>query len=207
MKDPDFDVEIGGWQGRILDVYEDEDDPPTLLIEWDSLTLKARDGAYFERCMAENLDWASIYLYADDLERAEPRDTAADVAQTIEQIAGQYGRVDLDEQDRRIQQVLAGVDEDDELDALNVWEEFLEKNLTFPFEAGVHESQERGSLKAGDRVKVIEITDVDDMYGIIAHLRVGRKSYHFPLCDLEVVDESSPNFQPVDDYSVWFANR
>ena len=60
VKDPDFDVEIGGWQGRILDVYEDEDDPPTLLIEWDSLTLKARAGAYFERCVAEQMDWAGM---------------------------------------------------------------------------------------------------------------------------------------------------
>jgi Domain of unknown function (DUF6398)/Calcium binding len=203
VKDPDFDAKIGGWQGRSIDVYED--DPPMLHIEWDSLTLKGQDGAYFERCVAENLDWASMYLYADDLERAEPRDTEEDVEQTVEQIAGQYGRVNLDEQDRRIQQVLAGVDEDNEL--VDVWEEYLEKNLAFPVEAVIDESQERGPLKTGDRVKVTEITDVDEMYGIIVHLRVGRKSYHFPLCDLKVVDESSPNFQRVDDYRVWFANR
>ncbi len=205
VKDPDFDAEIGGGQGRIVDVYED--DPPTLHIEWDSLTLQVPDGAYFERCVAEKLDWASMYLYAADLDRAEPRDIEQDVERMVEQISSQYGRVDLDEQDRRIQQVLAGVDEDDELDALNVWEEYLEKNLAFPFEAIAHEYQERGPLKTGDRVKVTEITDVDDMYGIIVHLRVGRKSYHFPLCELKVVDEASPNFQRVDDYSVWFANR
>jgi hypothetical protein len=205
VKVPDFDAEIGGWQGRILDVYEDN--PPTLHIKWDSLSLKGQDGDYFERCVAEKMDWASMYLDADDLKRAEPRDTEEDVEQAVERISGQYGRVVLDEQDRRIQQVLASVDEDDELDALNVWEEYLEKNLAFPFEAVVDEAQERGPLKTGDRVKVIEITDVDEMYGIIAHLRVGRKSYDFPLCDLKVVDESLPNFQLVDDYGVWFANR
>ena len=34
------------------------------------------------------------------------------------------------------------------------------------------------------------------------------KSYYvFPLCDLEVLDKSSPYYQPVKDYAVWFANR
>jgi hypothetical protein len=204
MKDPDFDAEIGGWQGRIVEVYND--DPPTLHIEWDSLTSKVQDGAYFARCQAEKLDWASMYLSADDLERAEPRDTEEEVAQTVEEITRQYGRVDLAEQDRRIQQVLAGVDEDDEVDALDTWEAYLEEKLVFPFEAVVHKYEERGPLKTGDRVKVTEITDVDEKYGIIAHLRVGHKSYYLPLCEIKVIDEASPNFQLVDDYGVWFAN-
>jgi hypothetical protein len=205
VKDPDFDAELGGWQGRVIEVYDD--DPPTLHVEWDSLTLQAQDGAYFERCQAEKLDWASIYLDASDFDRAEPRDTAEEVTQTIEAITHQYGRVDLEAQDRRIQQVLAGTDEDDELDALAVWEEYLEKTLTFPFEAVVHRYEERGPLMTGDRVKVVEITDVDDLYGVIVRLRVGHKSYHLPLCELEAADDSSPNSEPVDDYGVWFANR
>jgi hypothetical protein len=205
VKDPDFDAELGGWQGRVIEVYDD--DPPTLYVEWDSLTLRAQDGAYFERCLAEKLDWASIYLDASDFDRAEPRDTKAEVAQAVAEITRQYGRVDLAAQDRRIQQVLTGVDEDDELDALDVWEEYLEKTLTFPFEAVVHKSEERGPLKTGDRVKVVEITDADEMYGIIVHLRVGHKSYYLPLCELKAADDSSPNSEPVDDYGVWFANR
>jgi hypothetical protein len=205
VKDPDFDGELGGWQGRVVEAFDDE--PPVLHVAWDSLTLRAQDGAYFERCQAAKLDWASIYLDASDFERAEPRDTPEEVAQTIEAITHQYGRVDLEAQDRRIQQVLAGTDEDDELDALAAWEEYLEKTLTFPFEAVVHKAEERGKLKTGDRVKVVEITDVDDMHGIIAHLRVGHKSYYLPLCELEAADDSSPNSEPVDDYGVWFANR
>ena len=38
-------------------------------------------------------------------------------------------------------------------------------------------------------------------------LRRERRKYVFPLCDLEVVDKSSSNYQPVKDYAVWFANR
>jgi hypothetical protein len=48
---------------------------------------------------------------------------------------------------------------------------------------------------------------VDDLYGVIVDLRHGRLTCAFPLCDLEVIDERSPNHQPVRDYAVWFANR
>ena len=91
VKDPDFDIDLGGWQGRIIDI--DDDDPPTAYVVWDSLTLRTQDGTYFERCQAETLDWASIYLGADVLERTAPRDTVADMEQAVEALARQYGRV------------------------------------------------------------------------------------------------------------------
>lgn len=90
---------------------------------------------------------------------------------------------------------------------LDAWEDYLAKHLSFPFEAEVSEYQERGPLQAGDRVTVQGISDVDDLYGIIARLRHDRERYTFPLCDLEVADEDSPNHQTVQDYAVWFANR
>jgi hypothetical protein len=34
-----------------------------------------------------------------------------------------------------------------------------------------------------------------------------RGKYLFQLCDLEAVDRNSQDFTPIDDYSVWFANR
>jgi len=71
----------------------------------------------------------------------------------------------------------------------------------------VSEFQERGPLRVGNRVKVTGISRLDGMYGLIVHLRVGQRQYEFPLCDLEVVDERSPNCEPVHDYAVWFANR
>jgi hypothetical protein len=90
---------------------------------------------------------------------------------------------------------------------LDAWENHLAKHLSFPFEAEVSEYQERGPLQAGNRVTVQRISDVDDLCGVIVCLRHGRTQYHFPLCDLEVVDKQSPNHQLVDDYAVWFANR
>ena len=48
---------------------------------------------------------------------------------------------------------------------------------------------------------------MDDLYGVIVRLAYGRRKYDFPLCELEVTDKHSPNYQIVDEYAVWFANR
>jgi hypothetical protein len=77
----------------------------------------------------------------------------------------------------------------------------------FPFEAEVDEFQERGPLQVGDRLTVLGIKDVDDLYGGLVSCRQGQQPYAFPLADLAAVGEDSPNAQPVQDYCVWFANR
>ena len=71
----------------------------------------------------------------------------------------------------------------------------------------VDEYQDRGPLQAGDQVKVLSISAIDDSYGLIVRLRLGHQQYDFPLCNLKVVDQSSPNSQLVDDYRTWHANR
>jgi hypothetical protein len=47
----------------------------------------------------------------------------------------------------------------------------------------------------------------DDSYGVIVDVRLGRRKYAFPLCNLEVADTESPNYRIVHDYRVWFANH
>ena len=112
-----------------------------------------------------------------------------------------------DDEDKRIQAVLDRIDPDDGMEALDVWEEHLEENLSFPFEAEISEWQDRGPLRTGERVKVKSIFEADDHYGILVEVRRGREKFIFPLCDLEVTDQQSPNYQVVMDYAVWFANR
>ena len=54
-------------------------------------------------------------------------------------------------------------------------------------------------------VTAIEL--VDDHYGIIIDVKVKRKKFALPLCDLEILDKDTTNYQLVDDYSTWYANR
>jgi hypothetical protein len=205
--DPDLGIDIGGWQGNILNVEVGEGGEILVHIQWDSVTLKNMPDEVIEECEEQGLGWAEMYLGIDEVEPAEPRDTPTDAAWMIDTLSGKFAWSHLGEQGKRIRQVLAGVDEDQDMDALGTWEEYLEANLSFPFEAEVDEYQERGPLQAGDRVKVTGIGLVDDLYGIIVDVRHERKKYAFPLCDLAVIDRHSPNQLIVDDYRTWFANR
>lgn len=207
-KDPDFeDMYIGGWQGRVVEITEAEDSTILVCIQWDSVTLKNMSSEFIDRSEEEGLDFANMYLGTQEVERVTPRDTEEDVAKTREEISRKHSWSWLGKEGKRIQQVLADVDEDDEMEVLEAWERYLEKHLAFPFEAKVAEYQEEGPLQTGNRVSVKRISLVDDLYGLIVDLARGREKYAFPLCDLEVIDKNSPNYQPVEDYRTWFANK
>ena len=205
--DPDFGINTGGWQGRISGMDASERGQIFVSIQWDSITLKNMPGSVIEQCEERGLAWTEIVLAAKAVELTAPRDTEEDVAKAVAKLATKYAWSYLGEQGKRIQQALASVDPDDEMAALEAWEEYLEGTLTFPFQAEIDEWQERGPLQAGDRVKVTGIDLVDDMYGIIVDVRRGRRKYACPLCELKVLDEDSLNYQVVKDYRVWFADR
>lgn len=146
-------------------------------------------------------------LEANDVELAKSRDTTKAAEKVIKKLEAKHAWDHLEEEDKRIQAVLADVDPDDEWAAVEAWEKHLRKVLQLPFNVEVSESQDRGPLQCGDKVSVKGLTMIDDLYGIIVEGRFGRKKYHFPLCDLEPVGKRQPNYQVVHDFAVWFANR
>ncbi len=204
--DPDFDIEIGGWQGRISEIHP-AGNQDTVMIAWDSVTLRHVPGWVIAQSAERGLDWTLMGIEIRDVELADPRDTERDVAQAVEALSREHAWSWLGEEGIHIGEILAGVDPDDEMALLDRWEEHLQRHLRFPFDAEVAEYQERGPLQSGDRVSVHSVFDVDDHYGIIVLIKHGRQQYHFPLCDLEAADERSANYQLVHDYAVWFANR
>ncbi len=201
--DPDLKVTIGGWQGRISEINQKDN---LIAIVWDSLTLKQMSGKMIDQCEEEGLDWTTMYLALEDVELTNPRDNEDDVEEIIIILESQHQWSFLGEEGHRIQAVLANVKEGHEWAAFKAWKAHFQKVLKFPFEAEVAEPQDRGPLKTGERVKVLRLEEADDMYGLLVTI-VGRQKYVFPLCDLEVLDQASPNYQPVKDYVVWFANR
>ncbi|RME60172.1 hypothetical protein D6779_02650 [Candidatus Parcubacteria bacterium] len=205
VKDPDLNIDLGGWQGRISEIKEKDN---IICIAWDSLTLKQIPDEIIARCEEEGMDWTRIYLYSDEVERATPRDSEDDVEEAIAMLEERHVWSYLGEQGKRIQAVLDQAEElGDEWSEFEAWENYLQQVLKFPFQAEVSEWQEKGPLRTGAKVTVLEIEEIEDMYGILVSIRYGRRHYVVPLCDLEVVDKSSPNYQPVDDYATWFANR
>jgi len=96
------------------------------------------------------------------------------------------------------------------------WEYWLNEKLTFPFmvkrmededDAYFTDAAEHQPFRLGHEMKAICIEQEDDFYGIILKVREGRRVGYVPLCDVEVVDREDPNFWPVREYVVWFANR
>ena len=208
ITDPDDEaVNIGGWQGRIIDFPEAEDDSVFVEIEWDSQTLRAIPDTSFEYYEEKGLDWRNIVLNAEEIESADPRDSQNDVLLTRKTIEDTLRYSWMGEIGKRIQTILADVDPDDDIESFNTWKTYLTQHLSFPFDAIIDEYQEEGPLREGDQVKVNRISLIDEIYGIIVELRRGRERYDCPLCELDVLDKRSPNYQVVQDYRMWFVNQ
>jgi hypothetical protein len=82
VKDPDFGGDIGGWQGRVMEIRADEQGIPMLDLQWDSLTLGQIPPSAIQHCEEEGLDWSTMGLYAHEVEPAQPRDKPRDVERT-----------------------------------------------------------------------------------------------------------------------------
>ena len=207
VKDPDYGIDIGGSQGRITEIKFHQDGDITILFQWDSLTLKRMPANIIRQSEEDGLDWTLMGLSPEDVTRGEPRDTQADVDAAIEMLFTEHRWDYLGKQGRRIYQVLRNIDEDDDMEAFETWQMYLEAHLKLPLEAVVSENQERGPLQAGDPVKVIGFEGVEDLYGVLVNIKARGRLYVFPLCDLEAVNENTADYTLVDDYAVWFANR
>lgn len=89
---------------------------------------------------------------------------------------------------------------------LDIWLDYLEKELIFPFKASIQDS-ENLELQWKDIVNVKQIEDFVDMYGVLLEIRKGRKKFIFPLCDLEVVEKQSRNRFIIDAFLEWWTEK
>lgn len=191
----------------MAEIFDAEGDKVMINIKLDSITLRSFSQDYIRQSKVGGLDWTSMNLWLDDVKPAQPRDTEKDVELVVGELFALHSWDDLGEEGARIGSVLKDVDPDDMYGCVEAWGEHLEKVLVFPFDTIIVEGDYRGPLKYGDKLRVHSINIIDDHYGVIVNVRLGRLRYDHPLCDLEVLDKKSPNYQNVMDYVVWFANR
>lgn len=75
VRDPDFDIPIGGWQGRVEDAGPGEDGAWLYCVAWDSVTLGRMRKGIIAQCARDGLDWSKTYVPESDMKPAEARDT------------------------------------------------------------------------------------------------------------------------------------
>ena len=204
VHDPDFNICIEGWQGRISEIDIQEN---LICIEWDSFTLSQMPSEIIEQCEEEGWDWKRMFLQIDEVELTHPRDKKEDVESAIDYLNKKYWWSSFGEGGKRIDAVLNRKDGEDEFSDFEAWEKYLTEVLNFPFKAIINKWQEKGPLRSGDKVKVWGVEGSEDLYGIIMRVHMRLRKYAIPLCELDIIDQLSTNYQPVEDYKTWFANR
>jgi hypothetical protein len=123
------------------------------------------------------------------------------------------GTMSVEESEKRIAKIL-GVKKDEELPdvskkTLKIYCSYLDKNLSFPFDAEY--SVETGPLE--NRYYDIKVTDLlelgefpsPEFYGVICKGSQGRHKIEIPLADL-TVKQKGKNRQLIEDYCRWFWN-
>ncbi len=207
VKDADFDVDMGGWQGRIIEIQKHDDGDTILLVEWDSITLDSFSDDFFENSEEEGMAWQEYYIPTTEIKITTPRDTKAETQKAIRKYSAKFAWVHLGHQGKEIQAVLEGINPGDESACFNAWYDHFDKNLSFPFDAEISEFQERGPHRAGEKVQVLALEDIEYPYGVLVKIKKDGRKYAFPLCDLEASDTNSKLHDLVENYAIWFANR
>jgi len=191
---------LSGWQGRCVALSENGD---TLTIQLDSITLKNIPPAYIAGCEEWGVSWSFLQLAFQDVLRTTARDREEDVPVAIAAVETRYSWLSLGEQGERIRQIINHASMHNLFVFYEIWQAYLQEHLTFPFVAIVVEAQ-RGPIPQNAEVIVTEISLVDDTVGIVVRIRIKRRVYHIPLCELRAINATAELKQLIDDYTTWF---
>jgi hypothetical protein len=96
------------------------------------------------------------------------------------------------------------------------WPQWLAQRLALPFMVTREEDDDdayflEGAAKApfrlGHKMQVLSLAEEDVDKGVMVEVREKQQTGCVPLCDLKVTPKTDPNYWPVREYVVWFANR
>ena len=205
-KAPDFEYQLmDNWQGKVVDIQKDT---KLVEIEWDSETLLNTPEKYLKDLIKEGYDYEIMTLEISELERANRRDNSNQRKDVKSKLDAKLYWIELfDEEEKSIKygKLFQGIKLDNYNELYQKWEEYLSENLKFPIETKVVES-ERGRIRNGTKIKLLDIEDYDEMYGIFGIGKHEREAVTFPICNLEAIDKKSKNYELLRDYAIWFAN-
>jgi|GEM_PF-589475 len=226
VKDPDYEYDLSGWQGRITHI--DKNDGIYIEIAWDSITLDQMSTEYIDTSMEEGFEYYLMWLNENDIVLAEPRDQPAAVDDKINTLNKQFGYINSEEQHQQITQIPKSKDLSVSKKNLDKFYNYLSKHIKYPclltgmedfsweepYVHGIFDQKEYEILKKKrasytDHFKLIRLEDrIDDLQGILVKVqRIGdRKLFGLPLWDLKTVDRKDQNHHIIDNYCHWMTN-
>ena len=221
IKSPDYkDLIIGGWQGRVREIQDN-----IVTLSLDSITLASLSEAYIVDGLMEGYEFSEIMLDKNELDIVDSRDSIEDVEAAKNKIDIKYS---IDDEERRISDVLQTSDETVDLENLGIYIKFLrakipksclltgadcftweEPYLFGDWSEAEYEKEKKTKPVSDDIFKFISFDDeYYDERGIMAKVKRAsdNKTFHIPLWDLEAVDEDTPEYLIISDYSSWMTN-
>ncbi len=206
VKAPDFEYQLmDNWQGKVVSIQKNE---RLIEIELDFETLLNTPKKYLKDLIKEGYDYDRMILEISELEQANKRDNSAQRKDVKSKLNAKLYWIELfEEEDKSIKygELFQGINLDNYNDLYQKWEEYLSENLEFPIETKVVEL-ERGRIRNGAKIKLLDIEDYDDIYGILGIGKHEREAVSFPICNLEAINKKSKNYELLRDYVIWFAN-
>ncbi len=204
IKAPDLDYQLmDDWQGKVTDILKDD---KLIEIEWDLKTILDTPYQYLHDIISKGYDHEIMTLSIDELERTKKRTVTSKEKSALYAKLYWIDFYGVQEVDEYYAELFKGVDVEDEYALLDKWEEHLSQTLKFPFETKVVET-ERGGLRIGTKIKLLDLDEYDDRYGIFGIGKGEMGAVTFPICNLEATNKESKNYELLRNYVVWFANR
>jgi len=206
ISDPDYpSIDISGWQGRIVEFDGEDEDGELYIVAWDSISLKNMHSDVILDAIEEGIDYSLITLYANDLEKASPRDKEKDVETALAEIEEEFFWSDLGEQGERIRAVLKTSKSKSEKDSLKAWDTYLKSKLKFPMKV-IFVGESEGVFNEGATLSLLSIDSISDIMGIMGTAKLEKGTASVPLCELDTEGENEANLA-LYDYCIWFANH
>ena len=140
---------------------------------------------------AEMGDYAFPCFFLSEKLKDEPDQIALEIR---EKIGNEFYWTSFGKEGQEIQNIFSQY-AGKHISEMEIWNDYLKRNLKFPFEAKISEIQERGILREGTKVSVLKYVTFDDLEGIIVKIIYEKKEYNFPVCDLDVIDKKSNNYK------------
>ncbi|NPV77165.1 MAG: hypothetical protein HPY59_12440 [Anaerolineae bacterium] len=196
--------DLGGWQGRIYDFFDDEDGNLVAYMRWDSQTIKTMPDEFRRYCIDNRLSWVDILIGTENLTPATPRDTIDEADWERARTQSIYLWSHLGESGKKVCSIFDAFPSN-EGSVLQAWEKYLKQHLSLPFSATL-KKRERFSARGSSKCIVHDLNGSDEIYGIAALVEINHQRIVLPITDIHA-PRGSKNYDTLANYKFWFTNQ